>query len=178
MQIVDSSLLGYNPDWTRVSTSSGYPTVYCPDHPRAWPTGHVHIHRIIAELTVGRLLKDGEVVHHINEDKDDFSPENLQILANNSEHQKLHARPATVIYANCLECRVSFTRRSGRSARTCSRRCNGIRNRRNQMAADVAMGKSYDIRHGSKVAYGYHKCRCAECREGNKLRMREYLVTK
>ena len=38
----------------------------------------------------GRFLRDDEVVHHINENKLDNTPENLLVLTQ-SEHIRLHA---------------------------------------------------------------------------------------
>ena len=38
----------------------------------------------------GRYLKENEVVHHINENKLDNRPENLEVMTA-SEHIKLHA---------------------------------------------------------------------------------------
>lgn len=34
--------------------------------------------------------------------------------------------------------------------------------------------KKKEIRHGTTVAYTYHKCRCDACREHNTIRMRKY----
>jgi hypothetical protein len=51
---------------------------------------YVHEHRLVAEQTAGRLLTEGEVVHHINRDRADNRPENLMILPSVSAHRRLH----------------------------------------------------------------------------------------
>ena len=39
-----------------------------------------HLHRVIAEQTLGRKLAKGEIVHHKNRDKKDNRPENLEVI--------------------------------------------------------------------------------------------------
>lgn len=50
-----------------------------------------HAHRVIAEQKLGRPLKAGEVVHHEDENKLNYSPENLTALPSQAEHARLHA---------------------------------------------------------------------------------------
>jgi len=49
-----------------------------------------HVHRQVAEQKIGRTLLPGEIVHHQNENSQDYSAENLQILKNQAEHARLH----------------------------------------------------------------------------------------
>jgi hypothetical protein len=58
-EALDTTLLGYNPDWTRICICGGYPSVFCLDHPRAWSTGYIHIHQIVAEIKIGRVKYGG-----------------------------------------------------------------------------------------------------------------------
>ena len=50
-----------------------------------------HVHRAVAEKILGRKLKPGEVVHHKDGNKLNFSEENLEVLPSQSKHAKLHA---------------------------------------------------------------------------------------
>lgn len=49
----------------------------------------VHRHRAVAEKMLGRPLKRGEIVHHIDGDKKNDTPENLQVMTQ-SEHIRKH----------------------------------------------------------------------------------------
>jgi hypothetical protein len=63
------------PKWDRLSTNQGYQIVHFPSHPDANPAGYVFVHRWVAEQKIGRAIRKGEHVHHINENKQDNRPE-------------------------------------------------------------------------------------------------------
>jgi hypothetical protein len=48
-----------------------------------------HEHRVIAEQLIGRPLAKGEIVHHIDGNKLNNSPENLKIMTQ-GEHMREH----------------------------------------------------------------------------------------
>lgn len=49
-----------------------------------------HTHRIVAEQMLGRTLKPGEVVHHIDGNKRNNNPNNLMAFATQALHAKWH----------------------------------------------------------------------------------------
>jgi hypothetical protein len=49
----------------------------------------VHRHRVVAEKMLGRPLERGEIVHHIDCNKKNDTPENLQVMTQ-SEHIRKH----------------------------------------------------------------------------------------
>lgn len=65
---------------------------YCrtsPKHPKANSKGLYHLHRVLMENKLGRLLRDDEDVHHKDEDK------------SNDSIDKIHcSRSCGAIYAN------------------------------------------------------------------------------
>jgi hypothetical protein len=78
-----------NPAWkggTYIEPSKGYRMIRNPAHPRARSNGYVLEHILVAEKMLGRALKQGEEVHHINHQRADNRPENLKIYASHLEH--------------------------------------------------------------------------------------------
>lgn len=49
-----------------------------------------HTHRIVAEQMLGRELRPGEVVHHIDRNKRNNSPENLMVFETQADHFRWH----------------------------------------------------------------------------------------
>ncbi len=92
-----------------ISICKGGGYMYCrtnPLHPRANSKGLYPLHRVIVENKINRLLYFGEDVHHINKNKQDNRPENLEVL-NKSEHATLH-RKVNVIELICPLCNKKF----------------------------------------------------------------------
>ncbi|WP_045235088.1 HNH endonuclease signature motif containing protein [Deinococcus pimensis] len=50
---------------------------------------HVRVHRLVAERMLGRPLRPGEVVHHVDGDKRNNNPENLRVLQSQQRHMVL-----------------------------------------------------------------------------------------
>lgn len=59
----------------------------------------VLVHRIVMEHTLGRPLRDTETVHHINGDRGDWRPENLELW----DHAQPHGQRVPDKIAWCIE---------------------------------------------------------------------------
>ncbi len=79
-----------------------YKLVYRPDHPKAKPNGMIEEHIVVAEEKIGRLLKKGEIVHHVDFDKDNNTPDNLFVMASRREHQGFPEAQAKYLIENGL----------------------------------------------------------------------------
>lgn len=74
--------------------SRGYVYILCPGHPKVINKNKKYVaeHVLMAEKKIGRLLFDGEVVHHINGIKNDNRLENLMVCENQSAHRGEHKK--------------------------------------------------------------------------------------
>lgn len=73
-----------------MNLNNGYIEIYMPQHPNARSNGTILEHRYVAEQKLGRLLKNTEVVHHIDENRKNNNPENLIVFKTNSDHSRFH----------------------------------------------------------------------------------------
>lgn len=76
---------------------SGYVMVSNPTHHRAEQNGYVYEHVMVAEEKLGRLLKDSEVVHHEDENKQNNNPDNLFVFATNADHSRFHKNGVKIL---------------------------------------------------------------------------------
>ena len=96
-----------------LSTCKGGGYRYCrtdPPHPRRNAKGLYPLHIVLVENKIGRLLTIGEEVHHIDEDKTNDDPGNLE-LTTKREHARHHAleRAPDPIPLKCPECCEEFS---------------------------------------------------------------------
>lgn len=85
-----------HPAWKGGSRLShdGYVRTYAPDHP--WPRlgGYVYEHVRVVELSIGRRLKPGEVVHHRDHNRTNNELSNLEIQGA-GDHSRHHRQQDT-----------------------------------------------------------------------------------
>jgi len=78
-----------NPNWHggRVIASNGYVLIRVgTGHHLSDVRGYAYEHRLVAEEKIGRQLLPNELVHHKDENKQNNSPDNLEVVTGNAEH--------------------------------------------------------------------------------------------
>lgn len=68
-----------------------YNYILNPNHLRAKKDGYVAEHMLVIEKKIGRPLKEGEVIHHIDGNKTNNNPDNLLLFPNSKSHLKFHS---------------------------------------------------------------------------------------
>lgn len=123
----------------------GYYYIYMPNHELANGSGKVYMHRYVASKKLGRLVTADEHVHHLDEDRANNSPDNLEILSA-VEHAKQHMRERfPPVLVNCTLCNKEFLCPLSRYNKSisgklfCSEECNHLHSRRFEIDRDILL---------------------------------------
>lgn len=68
-----------------------YKEVFLPDHPFSRKDGYVYEHTLVAERKIGRYISKGEVVHHVDGNKQNNVPDNLWVFKTTNDHTRYHS---------------------------------------------------------------------------------------
>ncbi len=80
---------------SKIRIECGYRFIYMPDHPFAGKQSrknYVQEHRVVCEKHLKRSIFEHEIIHHIDGDKLNNSPENLYVFNSNGEHLAFHSK--------------------------------------------------------------------------------------
>ncbi len=121
----------------KVVKKGKYKYAVVPEHPKAIRGGYVLEHRVLMENHLGRILKDDEIVHHMDNNGLNNSISNLKVMES-TEHRRLHATTGrTCVDLICPNCGKVFSREvrntRGKKEPKCSRKCNGEYSRKIQL---------------------------------------------
>ena len=81
------------PIGTKWVDSGGYVRVKVVTGKGRWKLEHV----MVVERELGRPLRRGEIVHHVNGDRQDNRPENLYLCRDHSHHNEVHRSEAAAL---------------------------------------------------------------------------------
>lgn len=80
-----------HPNWKggKFIDTNGYVWVRLPNESyKTMQKPYIYEHRIIMEQHLGREIKKGEIIHHLNGNRSDNKLENLRLVSNHSKHMK------------------------------------------------------------------------------------------
>lgn len=111
--------------------ADGYVYVRNREHPKAC-NGYVKRATLVAEEKIGRELLPRELVHHVNEIRDDDRPENLSVIYR-GEHNKIHFTKADedkpFVVTKCLTCGEEIIDYQSSHRKFCDHACTAIFNK-------------------------------------------------
>lgn len=88
-----------NPSWRGGKyIQRGYIMVKAYDHPNRNSLNYVSEHVLIMEKKIGRYIKKGEIIHHINGRRGDNRIENLLLCKNDKEHKSIEGKLVLLSY--------------------------------------------------------------------------------
>ena len=106
--------------------------------------GDTYKHRLVAEATIKRKLKKGEVVHHKDENRENNDPNNLLVFHNNANHNRYHQCEYSDLKQledkswiciqlkfskTCPHCNKDFES-TEQDKKYCSKKCSGLHRRK------------------------------------------------
>jgi endogenous inhibitor of DNA gyrase (YacG/DUF329 family) len=135
--------------------AGGYWRLYLPDHPNATAQGYVYEHIWVASKKLGRKIERGEHVHHLDENKRNNSPDNLEVLTEQEHHRKhgMWEKIDGVWFKPCGRCRKMllpttryFTSSDGTENRLSSwcKTCQNETRRKDYLKLDVVTDEDHE----------------------------------
>ncbi len=109
------------------------------------------VHILLMEEILGRPLKENEVVHHINGDKRDNRPENLQVL-DRGKHTSLHKQGVAVSGASLEKMRAAQIGKQSTQRKLTSEQVRDIAVRLTEGATLIELAAEYGISRKSIAA--------------------------
>lgn len=94
----DKQLREQNPNWRggRSIAPNGYVLLRVGiGHHLADVRGYAYEHRVVAEEKLGRRLLPGEIVHHLDENRQNNDPANIEVVGSILEHKTHHRKPGS-----------------------------------------------------------------------------------
>lgn len=75
----------------RTISDDGYVLLWQPDNPSSDIRGYIYEHKFVMETILGRRILKTEHVHHIDENKQNNDPKNLEVVSK-AYHRYLHRK--------------------------------------------------------------------------------------
>lgn len=98
--------------WTisKIVKKGKYLYAVCKEHPKSTKYGYVLMHRVVMENHLGRMLVDGEIVHHKDNNGHNNSIDNLELM-DEIDHCRMHSKTGRMFtLVKCGECQKIFKR--------------------------------------------------------------------
>ena len=91
----------------KVFIDNGYPAIYLPDNPNSKSNGAIRLHVLEMQKKLNRPISPLEVIHHKDENKENYDINNLICFATSSDHIAYHKGGPIVFdkdgIARCVE---------------------------------------------------------------------------